>query len=155
MKINISEDKHTIMCPIPFKKSVLIQMIKENTGFDAKTSEEYADHILEEGIITLNPSSSLGEGANVADIFYLGLQASSKIYPSDGFDLNDLWHHPCRAMVAELVSIEFRHHPAELTFGDDVAPIMSAINQNGDEVHIVDNQLITIESDEKSKKARK
>jgi hypothetical protein len=130
-------ERHIINVPIPVTRKMLVQFIMIMNSFDEETAEEYADHIIDEGRVDLNPSSSLGEGANIVDCFTIGWMVYLKKYHNENADIKDLWFHPCRTDIPiKVTAIDWESQPADIDSNEHV--MYSALDQDGNEVRAED-----------------
>lgn len=99
-------------------------------GFDEETAAEYADHIIQAGRMQLNPSSSLGNGADVVDCFSVGYMVLAKKHSNEDIDTSQLWFHPCRSSIpVKITAIEYELVDAEIESNEHT--MYFALDKNG------------------------
>ncbi len=115
--------RHVISVPMPFTTEQLTMLIKHCNGWedDDEIVKNYVDQIIEEGKVNLNPSSSLGDGANIVDIFSYGFMAYMKDHFNVDVDPNMLWFHPCAQQRPAMVkTIEIEYEDVEVESNENV-----------------------------------
>jgi hypothetical protein len=118
-----SKDRHIINVPMPFTEAGLKYFIATMNGWEDQPDvvQDFVDHIIDEGRVDLNPSSSLGEGANIVDVFSFGLMALAKMFGNPAPNINDLWIHPCRnSIILTVDSINVTKSPVHVKSNEQV-----------------------------------
>lgn len=109
MKRTIDQTKrHIINVPFPFTEEKLFMLVKYFNGLygefeDDSLTQEYVDQFIRVGRMELNPSSALGDGANVVDTFNTGFMIDMKKYFDVDVNPDQLWWHPCAGKVLSKV----------------------------------------------------
>jgi hypothetical protein len=130
-----SKARHIIYVPMPFTEEGLKYIVAVMNGWEDQPDvvQDYVDAIIQEETMSLNPSSHLGEGANIVDIFSFGLMAITKAWQIPPPDINQLWWHPCRNKIPLAIkSIEVEDAPCEVISHEEV--MYEAIDANSGKV---------------------
>lgn len=106
------------MVPMPFTEEQLKMIIAHFNGFDDKPDivQNYYDEIIKYGRVDLNPSSALGDGAEIVDIFSRGFMLVMKQYFDIDVDPTMCWWSPVRRNVCTKVHKVYNEKIAESTF---------------------------------------
>lgn len=110
-------DRTIVYVPMPFTEEGLAYIVRHCNGFEDEPDsvDDYVDAILAAQTVDLNPSSELGEGCNIVDIFSFGLMAFAKMQGLPEPDIKQLWFHPClNRMPVKIKSIEVEKQPCEI-----------------------------------------
>lgn len=96
------------MVPMPFTRKQLEYLIRHTSGFedDEESVQRYTDRVITDGVVSLNPSDATGFGADIVDIFSMGLMAMAKTDDWPELDLSHFWFHPCRNTLRKIISVE-------------------------------------------------
>lgn len=134
------EGRHIINVPMPFTEEQLRLILTHCNGWENESStvEDYLKYILEKGELSTNPSSEIGDGANVVDIFSYGLMVYMKVVHKMEIDPVICWWHPCameRPIRIKSVEIEWGEVEIE---SDEVVITMALDSRTGEIVHAKD-----------------
>lgn len=123
-----TQDRHLVMVPMMLNKATLLHLMQGEYS-DTEEKEHFADHIMEESQVSLNPSSSLGHGACIVEMLSLGLMCYAKQHKLEEIDPADLWWHPCsRQTPKRVVSIDIEYEDVSVI--DPALVIYAAIDGN-------------------------
>lgn len=137
MRTHNQQKRHIINVPVPFTEEQLFLLIKHFNGFDDEVAKRYLDHILKEKRVNLNPSSSLGEGANIVDIFNFGFMARMKEWFNIDVDPSLLWWHPMKIQTPKRIAdVAVDYEEVEIESNEDV--ITEALDGSGNTVRAED-----------------
>lgn len=127
--------RHIIYVPMPFTEDALKYFVSVMNGWedDPDTVQDYVDAIIEAKTVDLNPSSGLGEGANIVDTFSFGLMAIAKLWGLPAPDRKELWFHPCRnKLPTEIKSIDVESVDCEVISNENI--MYSAMDKSSGEI---------------------
>lgn len=122
MRKHNQTERHIINLPMPFTREQLMMLVMQCNNWDEETATPFVDHIIKAGRVDLNPSSALGEGANIVDIFSLGFMTYMKMLSAKiDVDPNILWWHPCSLLrPAKVKSVDIEYEDIEVESNEHV-----------------------------------
>jgi hypothetical protein len=144
-KIN-QANRHIINVPMPFTEEQLRLILTHCSGWEDEPEnvDAYLQHILKTGKVVTAPSHELGHGADIVDIFSLGLMVYMKYHFGIDVDPTICWWHPCTIKCASFIkSVEIEMDEIEVEGDDGVLTV--AVNVKTGK--IVDANSITSPSD--------
>ena len=147
IKIDQSKDRHIVNVPIPFTREQLTLLVKHCCGFEPKDVGHFVNHIIASKKLDLNPSSSLGDGANVVNIFNFGFVTYMKTMHNLDIDPSICWWHPlARWIPTDVRKVDFIKHPVHIVSLPKHQAITKAIESStGKEVTMLDGDIMYTE----------
>ena len=132
MKTIDQSKRYIVNVPMPFTREQLTLLVSHYNGwteeFDKDTVKSYVDHIIDEGRVHLQPSSSLGDGANIVDIFNTGFMVEMKKLFGVNVDPSILWWHPMSKGVPCNIQASWDTEEVELISNESEHIITQAID---------------------------
>lgn len=116
-------DRVKINCPIPFTFEQLELMVKKCSGLeeDPDLVHDIIQDLIFSEKLSLNPSSNLGDGANVADIFSLGFMVFMKTHFDIDVDPSTLWFSPVSTQIpVKINSVDIEFEDAKIVSNEKV-----------------------------------